>query len=64
VLEEYGRVVNIFIDRRNRQSQSVFLCRGCGHHGDADVIASENIGGRFLSGPYGAGCKLLRLGLA
>lgn len=52
------------IDRRNRQSQSVFHCRGCDHHGDADVIASDNIGGRFLSGPYGAGCKPLRLGLA
>lgn len=52
------------IDRRNRQSQSVFHCRGCGHHGDADVIASDNIGSRFLSGPYGAGCKPLRLGLA
>ena len=51
------------IDRRNRQSQSVFLCRGCGHHGDADVIASENIGGQFLSGPYGAGCKPLVLGV-
>ena len=47
------------IDRGNRRSQSVFHCRGCDHHGDADIIASENIGGRFLSGPYGAGCKLL-----
>ena len=51
-------------DRRNRQSQSVFHCRGCGHHGDADVVASENIGGRFLSGPYGAGCELLGLSSA
>ena len=52
------------IDRRNRPSQSVFHCRGCDHTGDADVVASENIEGRFLSGPYGAGCKPLRLGLA
>lgn len=52
------------IDRRNRPSQGVFHCRGCDHTGDADVVASENIEGRFLSGPYGAGCKPLRLGLA
>jgi len=52
------------IDRRNRPSQGVFHCRGCDHTGDADVVASENIEGRFLSGPYGAGCKPLRLSSA
>ena len=52
------------IDRRNRPSRDVFHCRGCGHHGDADVVASDNILGRFLSGPHGAGCEPLRLSSA
>lgn len=44
------------IDRRNRQGE-LFACRGCGHTDNADVQASRNILARFLSGPYGAGCK-------
>jgi IS605 OrfB family transposase len=46
------------IDRRNRQG-SVFRCVACGHHANADVQASTNILTRFLTGPYGAGCKPL-----
>lgn len=29
----------------------------CGHAENADVNASKNILERFLTGPYGAGCK-------
>ena len=43
-------------DRRNRSGED-FQCRQCGHVGNADVNAAWNILGRFLSGPYGAGCK-------
>jgi putative transposase len=34
------------IDKRNRQTQSVFLCTQCGHAGLADYIAATNIRGR------------------
>ncbi len=44
------------IDRKNRSGQ-VFLCRSCGYSGNADINAAKNILERFLSGPYGAGCK-------
>lgn len=44
------------IDRRNRIGED-FACRSCGHTDNADVQASRNILSRFLSGPYGAGCK-------
>lgn len=50
------------VDRRNRRTRDDFHCRSCGHAGDADLIASENILHRFLSGPYGAGCEPLELG--
>jgi putative transposase len=43
-------------DRRNRNGE-LFVCRACGHSANADVQASHNILSRFLSGPYGAGCK-------
>ena len=45
-----------YADRRNRVDQK-FLCRKCGHADNADVNAAKNILYRFLSGPYGAGCK-------
>jgi transposase len=31
------------IDKRNRRTQAVFQCRGCGHTGHADCVAAENI---------------------
>jgi IS605 OrfB family transposase len=43
-------------DRGNR-SQETFLCLNCGHTDNADVNAAKNILERFLTGPYGAGCK-------
>ena len=43
-------------DRRNRNGE-MFVCRACGHTDNADVQASHNILSRFLTGPYGAGCK-------
>lgn len=46
------------VDRRNRAGE-VFLCRNCGLSGNADVTAARNILARFLSGPYGAGCKAM-----
>lgn len=42
------------VDRRNRDGE-VFLCRGCGYIGNADITAAKNILSRFLTGPYGAG---------
>lgn len=47
-------------DRRNRSGE-LFLCLMCGHQANADVQASQNILTRFLTGPYGAGCKPLAL---
>lgn len=44
------------IDRKNRNGE-IFRCLKCDHSGNADVEASKNILSRFLSGPYGAGCK-------
>ena len=46
------------IDRKNRQGE-LFRCLKCGHEDNADVQASRNILTRFLTGPYGAGCKPL-----
>lgn len=46
------------VDRRNRRG-SDFRCLKCGHEANADVQASTNILNRFLTGPYGAGCKAL-----
>lgn len=43
-------------DRRNRNGE-YFECCECGYSANADVQASFNILSRFLSGPYGAGCK-------
>ena len=47
-----------FIDRRNRSGE-MFQCRKCNHTENADTNASRNILDRFLTGPYGAGCKPL-----
>jgi len=44
------------VDRKNRD-KGKFLCQACGYTGDADVTAAKNILSRFLTGPYGAGCK-------
>ncbi len=48
------------VDRGNRNGE-VFKCLKCGHEANADVQASKNILARFLTGPYGAGCKPLVL---
>lgn len=45
-------------DRGNRNGE-IFLCQKCGHTDNADINAAKNILFRFLSGPYGAGCKPL-----
>jgi len=46
------------VDRRNRTGE-LFRCLSCGYEANADVQASRNILTRFLTGPYGAGCKPL-----
>lgn len=46
------------VDRRNRSGEK-FLCRKCERAGNADIFAGMNILERFLTGPYGAGCKPL-----
>ena len=46
------------VDRRNRDGE-MFKCQKCGHADNADINASQNILGRFLTGPYGAGYKPL-----
>ena len=38
------------ISRNNRRSQSLFLCRSCGHRDNADLNASKNIRDRYLVG--------------
>jgi IS605 OrfB family transposase len=43
-------------ERRNRKGE-IFKCRKCGYTGNADINAAKNILNRFLTGPYGAGCK-------
>lgn len=47
-----------FTDRGNRNGE-LFRCLSCGYEANADVQASRNILTRFLTGPYGAGCKPL-----
>lgn len=49
-------------DKKNRQSQETFLCQNCGHSENADVNAAKNILAHFLSGPYGAGFKVVPTG--
>jgi len=44
------------VDRGNRDGE-MFKCQKCGHADNADINASQNILGRFLTGPYGAGYK-------
>lgn len=46
-------------DKGNRLSQSDFTCLKCGHKAHADLNASVNIGRRYTTGPYGAGCQLM-----
>ncbi len=46
------------VDRGNRNGE-LFRCLSCGYEANADVQASRNILTRFLTGPYGAGCKPL-----
>ena len=46
------------VDRGNRDGE-MFKCQKCGHTDNADINASQNILGRFLTGPYGAGYKPL-----
>jgi len=46
------------VDRKNRSGEE-FKCQNCGHTDNADINAAKNILERFLSGPYGAGCKPL-----
>lgn len=50
------------VDRGNRSGEK-FRCQKCGLSGNADITAARNILDRFLSGPYGAGCKPLPVGL-
>jgi IS605 OrfB family transposase len=45
-------------DKGNR-SLTEFRCLKCGHTDNADINAARNILDRFLTGPYGAGCKPL-----
>ena len=42
------------IDRRNRKSQSKFLCVSCGYSANADVNAAINIRNRYLASGTGA----------
>lgn len=41
-------------NKKNRLSQSLFLCSECGHSEHADINASKNILDRFLFGKYGS----------
>ena len=45
------------VEQRNRLDRDRFRCLKCGCAGDADVNAARVILKRFLTGPYGAGCK-------
>lgn len=45
------------VDRGNRDGIE-FSCLKCGFKTNADINAAMNIRERFLTGPYGAGCKL------
>lgn len=38
------------IEKDNRESQAVFLCKACGHADNADTNASENIKAKFVEG--------------
>lgn len=50
------------VDKRNRPSQSVFRCRGCGFGGPADTIAARNIARRADSDrPHAAPSGELRI---
>jgi putative transposase len=42
---------------RGNRNREIFICRSCGHNGNADVNAAKNILLRFTTGPYGAGFK-------
>lgn len=46
-------------DKKNRLSQSEFVCLECGHSSNADYNASKVILNRFITGPYGACYKPL-----
>ena len=49
-----------FSDSRNRFGE-MFTCLRCSHTNNADINAGVNIAKRFLTGPYGAGYKLLNV---
>lgn len=40
------------IDKANRVSQSLFLCRSCGHSAPADLVAAENIRRAAVNQPH------------
>jgi transposase len=44
-------------EQKNRLDRDHFRCLKCGYAGDADLNAARVILKRFLTGPYGAGCK-------
>jgi transposase len=44
-------------EQRNRLDRDHFRCLKCGCAGDADLNAARVILKRYLTGPYGAGCK-------
>ena len=43
-------------EKKNRKGEA-FCCKKCGYILHADVVGAQNALSRFLSGPYGAGCK-------
>lgn len=45
------------IEKRNRKSQSDFICQKCGHTDNADLNASKVILKRALTGTYGFCCQ-------
>lgn len=45
-------------DPMNRKGE-VFRCLKCDHQAHADQVGALNIVARFVSGPFGAGCKVL-----
>jgi putative transposase len=48
------------VSRRNRRSQALFVCIRCGHRGNADAIAAENIRRAAVNQPDVAGVDVSR----